>query len=135
MRVVLATIRSEPERLLLPALAFTVFPLQEVPLRPPGNKNYYSIADSINRSSSSAGGSSGYSSPERNTKLRNNDRRSLLLEDGEFLAGFTDGGHAPEEKQGEAKWNDEFPDIGLDLTSRYHIAIPLSYFCVGFLGR
>lgn len=92
------------------------------------------MADSINRSSS-VGGSSIYSSPERNSKLRSGDRRSLLLEDGELPVGFNDGGHGLEEKRGEALWNDEFPDIGLDLTSRYHIAIPLSYFCVGFLGR
>lgn len=26
-------------------------------------------------------------------------------------------------------------DSGIDLTSRHHVAIPISYFCVGFLGR
>lgn len=52
------------------------------------------------------------------------------------------GGHtyAPLFDNGDRDGGDGYPMAGKDggvisLTSRHHIAIPISYFCIGFLGR
>lgn len=110
---------------------------QDAPLQRPGNISYSSIAGGINHNSSSRSKNQDAlprgSTQRTSQKHRGNnpalpqdheqEHRTTLLEGGGLMAGRGSPGE------------DDRPDIGLDLTSRYHIAIPLSYFCIGFLGR